>query len=53
MERGDGGTGGTTNVIGSFTTQLNSGDEVYMKRIGGNINFAVYPYSQWGGHLLA
>jgi len=53
LERPSAGEGGTTYLPSSFTTQLNSGDKVYMKRISGTINCPSYPYSQFGGHLLA
>ena len=53
IERPSAGEGGTTYIPSSFTTQLNSGDKVYMKRISGTINCPSYPYSQFGGHLLA
>jgi len=53
LERPSAGEGGTTYLPSSFTTQLNSGDKVYMKRISGTINLPLYPFSQWGGHLLA
>jgi len=53
LEQVSTGAGGTTYLPTSFTTQLNSGDKVYMKRISGIINCPLYPYSQFGGHLLA
>jgi len=53
IERPSTGAGGTTYLPMSFITQLNSGDKVYMKRVSGIINLPLYPYSQWGGHLLA
>jgi len=49
----DTGAGGTITVTASFTTQLNSGDKVYIKRTGGTINCPLYPFSQFGGHLSA
>jgi len=53
IEQPNNGAGGTRYIPATFTTQLNSGDKVYMKRISGTINLPLYPFSQWGGHLLA
>jgi len=53
IERSTTRIGGTTNIPASFTTQLNSGDQVYIKRTDGVINMPQYPFSQFGGHLLA
>jgi len=51
-ERNSSGSGSTTSVSGSFTTQLNSGDEVYLKRSIGAAKLFQHPYSSFGGHLL-
>ena len=51
-ERNGSGSGSTTTVPGSFTTHLNSGDEVYLKRIVGSAKLFQHPYSSFGGHLL-
>ena len=53
VQRAQNGAGATTTVSASFTIQLNSGDEVDLKRNSGGIGLYQYPYSQWGGHLLA
>ena len=52
VERPQTGTGGTTSVPASFTTKLNSGDAVYLKRFNGTIFVAREPFTHWGGHFL-
>jgi len=52
IERNQSGSGGTTTVPGSFTTHLNSGDEVYLERILGSAKLYRHPYCSFGGHLL-
>jgi len=46
-------TGGyVTNIPASFTTKLNSGDQVNIKRIQGTLYVAREPFTHWGGHFL-
>ena len=51
-QRASTGSGDGTHISASFTTQLNSGDQVNIKRIQGTIFVAAEPYTHWGGHFL-
>ena len=53
IERSSNGTGNITTIPTSFTTHLNSGDEVYLKRYTGSFVLYRHPFCCFGGHLLA
>ena len=53
IERNGTGTGNATTIPTSFTTHLNSGDEVDLKRNSGSVILYRFPFCCFGGHLLA
>jgi len=49
LQRSNAGTGRNTYLPASFTTQLNIGDTIIMKRAIGAVNVFADPYTHWGG----